>query len=123
MRNFKVTVNGVVYDVAIEETAAASVSAPAAPAASAPATAPAMEPVVAPAAASDANAVKAPFPGNVLRVNVKAGDTVKKGDVLCVIEALKMENDICAPQDGTIAFVAVSAGKSVVSDDVLVTFQ
>lgn len=123
MRNFKVTVNGVVYDVVIEETAAASVSAPAAPTASAPATAPAMETVVAPAAASDANAVKAPFPGNVLRVNVKAGDAVKKGDVLCVIEALKMENDICAPQDGTIAFVAVSAGKSVVSDDVLVTFQ
>ena len=121
MRNFKVTVNGVVYDVAIEETATASASA--APAASAPATAPAMESVVAPTAASDANAVKAPFPGNVLRVNVKAGDAVKKGDVLCVIEALKMENDICAPQDGTIAFVAVSAGKSVVSDDVLVTFQ
>ena len=86
MRNFKVTVNGVVYDVAIEETAAASVSAPAAPAASAPATAPAMEPVVAPAAASDANAVKAPFPGNVLRVNVKAGDTMKKGDVLAVAQ-------------------------------------
>ena len=61
------------------------------------------------------------MPGTINRVNVKAGDAVKKGDVLLVLEAMKMENDICAPADGTVAAVHVSQGASVKNDDVLVT--
>ena len=61
------------------------------------------------------------MPGTIVRVNVKAGDAVKKGDVLVVLEAMKMENDICAPADGTVASVAVSQGATVSTDEVLVT--
>ena len=63
------------------------------------------------------------MPGNIIKVNVKAGDSVKKGDVLCVLEAMKMENDIMAPADGTVATVEVSAGQSVQTDAVLVTLN
>ncbi len=132
MKRFNVTVNGVAYDVVIEEAgavasapvvaapvaapapvASASVAAPAAPAA-APA---------APAAQSKAGsvAVKAPMPGTILKLNVKVGDAVKSGDVVCVLEAMKMENDICAPQDGVISSVDVAQGASVATDAVIVT--
>ena len=63
------------------------------------------------------------MPGNVIKVNVKAGDAVKKGDVLCVLEAMKMEHDIMAPEDGTVATVEVTAGQSVQTDAVLVTLN
>jgi biotin carboxyl carrier protein len=63
------------------------------------------------------------MPGNIIKVNVKAGAAVKKGDVLCVLEAMKMENDIMAPADGTVATVEVSAGQSVQTDAVLVTLN
>ena len=120
MKRFNVIVNGVSYDVCVEEvgaTASAPVAAApvAAPAPAAPAAAPA------PAAKAGSVAVKAPMPGNILKINFKAGDAVKKGDVLCVLEAMKMENDICAPEDGTVASVAVAQGASVNTDDVLVT--
>ena len=119
MRKFNVTVNGTTYVVEIEElgegaTTAAPVAAPAAaPKAAAPTA----------AAPAGANAVKAPFPGNVVKVNVTAGQAVKKGDVLCVIEAMKMENEISAPADGTVASVNVQKGASVATDDVLVTLK
>lgn len=117
MKRFNVTVNGVSYDVCVEEVgASAPVAAPAPVAPAAPKAAPA--PTAAPAGSV---AVKAPMPGNLIKINCKAGDAVKRGDVLCVLEAMKMENDICAPQDGTVASVAVSQGASVNSDDVLVT--
>ena len=74
-------------------------------------------------APAGANAVKAPMPGNILKVNVKAGDTVKQGDVLVVLEAMKMENDIQAAQDGTIAAVHVSQGQTVETGDPLVSFS
>jgi biotin carboxyl carrier protein len=61
--------------------------------------------------------------GTIVRVNVKPGDAVKKGDVLAVLEAMKMENDICSPADGTVATVAVSQGASVATDEVLVTLN
>jgi biotin carboxyl carrier protein len=61
------------------------------------------------------------MPGTIVRVNVKAGDAVKKGDVLVVLEAMKMENDICAPADGTVAAVSCAQGASVATDEVLVT--
>ena len=61
------------------------------------------------------------MPGTIVRVNVKAGDAVKKGDVLVVLEAMKMENDICAPADGTVSAVVVSQGATVSTDETLVT--
>ena len=121
MKNYRITVNGVAYDVAVEEMgegAAASTPAPAA--APKPAA-----PKAVPAAAAGAGAIKinSPMPGNILSVKASAGQAVKKGDVLMILEAMKMENEICAPQDGTIASVQVSAGDSVESGDVLVTMD
>lgn len=122
MKNYRITVNGVAYDVAVEEMgegAATSAPAPAPAAAPKPAA-----PKAAPAAAG-AGAVKinSPMPGNLLSVKASAGQAVKKGDVLMILEAMKMENEICAPQDGTIASVQVAAGDSVESGDVLVTMD
>ena len=121
MRKFNVTVNGVVYEVEVEEVSGAA-SAPAAAPVAAPA-APAAAPKAAPAAAGKAGAVaiKAPMPGTILKINVKVGDSVKKGDVVCVLEAMKMENDICAPEDGVVASVEVAQGASVATDAVVVT--
>ena len=129
MRKFNVTVNGVAYDVEIEEVgavASAPVAAPAPAAAPAPVAAPAAAPAApkaAPAAQGKAGSVsiKAPMPGTILKINVKVGDAVKAGDVVCVLEAMKMENDICAPQDGVVSSVEVAQGASVATDAVLVT--
>ena len=63
------------------------------------------------------------MPGTLIKVNVKPGDAVKKGDVLCVLEAMKMENDIMAPADGTVATVEATQGSSVATDAVLVTLN
>ena len=135
MRKFNVTVNGNVYEVMVEEVgagaavaapvAAAPVAAPvAAPApAAAPVAAPAAAKPAAPAGTAGAVSVSAPMPGTILKVNVTVGQAVKKGDVLCVLEAMKMENDIPAPEDGTIASIAVQKGASVNSGDVLVTMN
>ena len=132
MRRFSVTVNGNVYDVEVEEIGAgAPAAAPAAPAAApapvatpaAPKAAPAAPKAAAPAGTAGAVSVSAPMPGNILKVNVTAGQAVKKGDIICVLEAMKMENDIPAPQDGTIASVNVQKGASVNSGDVLVTMN
>lgn len=129
MRRFNVTVNGVAYDVEIEEVGgvvSAPVAAPAPAAPAAPAAAPAAAPKAAPAAPkaqgkAGSVAIKAPMPGTILKINVKVGDSVKAGDVVCVLEAMKMENDICAPQDGVVSSVEVSQGASVATDAVLVT--
>jgi biotin carboxyl carrier protein len=124
MRRFNVTVNGVTYDVVVEEVGGAAPAAPVAAApAAAPVAAPAAAPKAAPAGAAGAVAVKAPMPGTIMKVNVAPGQAVKKGDVLCVLEAMKMENDISAPQDGTVASVNVQKGASVQSEEVLVTLN
>ena len=120
MRRFNVTVNGVTYDVVVEEVGGAAPAA--APVAAAPA-APVAAPKAAPAGNAGAVAVKAPMPGTIMKVNVAPGQAVKKGDVLCVLEAMKMENDISAPQDGTVASVNVQKGASVQSEEVLVTLN
>ena len=124
MKNYRVTVNGVAYDVVVEELNGSAAPAPvvAAPV-SAPKAAPA--PAAAPKASGNAGAiaVKAPMPGNLIKVNVKVGDAVKKGDVLCVLEAMKMENDIMAPADGVVASVEAAKGASVATDAVLVTLN
>lgn len=127
MKRFNVTVNGVAYDVTVEEVGGsapvAPVAAPAPAAAPAPVAAPA--PAAAPVAAGSAGAVevKAPLQGTVMKVNVKVGDSVKKGAAVCVIEALKMENDVPAPQDGVIASILVKSGDSVKTDEVLITMN
>ena len=118
MKNLIVTVNGVAYNVTVEEGTGAPVAA-AAPVA-APAAAPAPAPAAAPAGAVS---VTAPMPGNILDVKVKAGDSVKAGDTLLILEAMKMENEISAPQDGTIASVNVRKGDVVNSGDLLITMN
>ena len=116
MNAYKVTMNGKVYEFTIELINKDDIkAAPAAPAA--PAAAPA-----APAAAG-AVTVTSPMPGTILDVKVAAGQAVKKGDVICVLEAMKMENDIPAPADGVIASVNVQKGASVSAGDVLATLN
>ena len=120
---YKVTLNGRTYEVEVEAgkamlldeyeaiapaPAAAAPVAAAAPAAAAPAAAPA-----APAVTGAGDPGNAPMPGNILKVNVKAGDKVKSGTVLVVLEAMKMENEIMAPKDGTVTQVLVSKGSTV----------
>ncbi len=125
MKRYNVTVNGVVYDVVVEEVAGGAAPAPVA--APAPAAAPAPKAAPAPAAkpaapAGDAKcSVSAPMPGNILAVNVKVGDKVEKGAVLCILEAMKMENEVMAPEAGTVSSVAVSKGSTVQAGEVLVT--
>lgn len=123
MKNYKITVNGTTYDVAVEEVggaagAAASTSAPA----SVPAPAPAP---VAPAAAGNKGSVvvSAPMPGKILSVKTEVGKDVKKGEVLMVLEAMKMENEIVAPEDGKVASVEATVGAQVESGDTLVTLD
>ena len=123
MKNLIVTVNGVAYNVTVEEGTGAPVAAAAPVAAPAAAPAPAPAPAAAPAGAAGAVSVTAPMPGNILDVKVKAGDSVKAGDTLLILEAMKMENEISAPQDGTIASVNVRKGDVVNSGDLLITMN
>ena len=130
---YKVTLNGRVYEVEVEEDTAmlvdeyeAYVPAPApAPVAAAPAAAPAA-PVLSAniaAAATSGDAVPSPLPGTILKVNVSVGQAVKEGDVLVVIEAMKMENDVVAPRAGTITQVSVPKGATVNTGDTLVVLS
>ena len=125
MKYYNITVNGVAYSVSVEETAAGAApvaaAAPVAPAAPKAAAAPAAAPKA--AAAAGAVTVKAPMPGNILDVKVSAGASVKAGDVLVILEAMKMENEIVAPQDGTVASINVNKGDTVNSGDVLVSMN
>ena len=117
-KNADVTVNGKNYLVELEN-APAAVPAPAAPAASA---APLQTAAPAPTAASAAaHAVKTPLPGVIISIDVKAGQAVKKGQKVAVIEAMKMENDILADADGTIAEILASKGDSVLEGDDILT--
>ena len=124
MQYYNITVNGVAYSVSVEETAAGAAPVAAAPAAPKAPAAPAAAPkAAAPAGAAGAVSVKAPMPGNILDVKVAAGASVKAGDVLVILEAMKMENEIVAPQDGTVASVNVHKGDTVNSGDVLVSMN
>ncbi|MBR5804553.1 MAG: biotin/lipoyl-binding protein [Clostridia bacterium] len=109
MRNFIVNVNGTTYQISVEEIdgTAAQKAAPA------PAAAPAAAPAPAAKPSAGGNAVSSPMPGNILAVNYKAGDRVKSGDTVMILEAMKMENEILAPADGTIKDVFVQKGASV----------
>lgn len=124
MKNYTITVNGNVYDVTVEE--GASTGAPvaqAAPKAAAPKTpAPKAE---APKTSGTAGSIKvnAPMPGKIVAVKANPGDKVSRGQVILVLEAMKMENDIVAPEDGTVASVNVAVGSSVESGETIATLN
>ncbi len=123
MKTYNITVNGNTYLVNVEEVAAGAPVAAPVYAAPAPVAAPAPAPAPAPAAAGGRLKVSAPMPGSIVKVIVNAGDAVKKGDTLLVLEAMKMENEIKAPEDATVSSVAVKSGDSVSSGDLLVTLD
>ena len=114
MKKYKVTVNGTAYEIELEELTGA---APAAPAAAAPAPAPAA------AAPAGGEQVTSPMPGTILDVKVSQGASVKKGDVLMILEAMKMENEIMCPCDGKVASIHTSKGAAVESGTLLCVIQ
>ena len=114
MKKYRVTVNGTAYEIELEELTGA---APAAVAPAAPAPAPAA------AAPAGGEQVTSPMPGTILSVNVAAGDTVKRGQVLMILEAMKMENEIMCPCDGKIVSVNTSKGATVESGTLLCVIQ
>lgn len=123
---YVVTLNGKNYEVEVNETEAVvtnvsdAVYAPAPVAAPAPAAAPAPEAAPAPQAVSASGTqIVAPMPGSIININVSAGQAIKAGDVLIVLEAMKMENDITAPCDGVVKQIVTSKGATVNTDDVL----
>ncbi len=133
MKYYTITVNGNTYNVSVEEgIAAAPVSAPA-PRAAAPAPAPAApapaaekkEAAPAPVAggAEGSFKVSSPMPGKIVSIKASVGQTLKKGDVILILEAMKMENEIVAPQDGTVASINVTAGQSVDAGALLATLN
>ena len=123
MKNYTITVNGTAYNVTVQEGA----NAPAPVSAPAPAAAPAPAPAAAPALAAQGSEgsvkVEAPMPGTILDVKVSVGDSVSSGSVLCILEAMKMENEIVAPQDGTVASINVSKSDSVEAGQVIITLN
>lgn len=143
MKTYTVTVNGIAYDVAVEETTGRPVreyraAAPAPVAAPIPVAAPAAAPAPAPAAAPVEEAVspavtaggtkgrlsvESPMPGKILSVKTSVGQAVKRGDVILILEAMKMENEIVAPEDGVITSIDVSSGDSVESGTLLATLN
>ena len=120
---YKVTLNGRTYEVEVEqgkamltdeyEAYAPAPAAPAAPAAAAPAAPAAPAPAAAPAVTAAGEPVNSPMPGTILRVEIAQGAAVKEGQLLVVLEAMKMENEILAPKDGTVAQVVVQKGSHV----------
>ncbi len=132
MKKFKVTVNGIAYEVEVEEMGGAPAAAPAPQVAAAPApAAPAPTPAAAPAPAATpapaaggpipegAITAKAPMPGKISALKAEAGKAVKRGDIILVLEAMKMQNDITATADGTLHEIRVNPGDNVKTGDVL----
>ena len=117
MKKYKVTVNGTAYEIEVEEltgaAAAPASSTPAAPVSSVPAAA-------APAGAEN---ITSPMPGTILTINVTQGAAVKKGDVLMILEAMKMENEIMCPRDGRVLSVNTSKGAAVDTGTLLCVLQ
>ena len=121
MKNYTITVNGNVYDVTVEETGSTPiVAAPKRAASAAPAAKPA-----APAASAGAGSIKieAGAAGKVFKIEKKAGDAVKKGDTVLILEIMKMETPVVAPEDGTVASIDVAVGDSVESGALLATLN
>ncbi len=125
LKKYRVSVNGQSYDVSVEELGGVSAAQGAAPVVSAPVMAAPIAALVAAPAPSVASAavagtVKAPMPGTILSIKVANGQGVKRGDVLLILEAMKMENEICAPADGTVTQIRVQAGTTVNTGDPMI---
>ena len=129
MKKYQITLKGQVYELDVEEiggssapVASKTVSAPATASAPVATQAPKATPSKAApkAAPAGAQTINAPMPGKILGVNVKNGDSVKRGDVICILEAMKMQNEIMATQDGKVSDVRVAVGQTVSTGDVLV---
>ncbi len=126
MRKFNVTVNGTTYEVEVEEVettpAASAPNLASPPAAETAAPEPPAAPTPQPTApAEGATTVEAPMPGSIVSINVNTGDTVNEGDVLCILEAMKMENEIMAPKSGKVVAVCTSQGATVNTGDPLIS--
>ena len=124
MKKYNITVNGAMYEEFVEEadaTGAAPVATPA-PAAAAPAPKAAPK-AAAPAGPKGAVKVTAPMPGNILKMNVKVGDTVPANGLVCILEAMKMENEIFCEKGGVVASIDAPVGTAVQSGDVIITLN
>ena len=122
MKNYTITVNGNVYNVTVEEGVTAGAPVQAATPVAAPKAAPA--PAAAPKSTGSGSVkVNAPMPGKIVAVKANAGDAVKKGQVILVLEAMKMENDIVAPADGTVASIDTAVGNAVEAGETLATLN
>lgn len=119
MKKYNITVNGTTYEVVVEEVTSGASHTPVYSAPVSTASTPKSQPT----AVGGANKVHAPMPGTILEVKVAPGQTVKKGDVICVLEAMKMENDIPSPCDGVVASVLVQKGSTVAANDVIVSIN
>lgn len=128
MKKYNITVNGTVYEVEVEEIAADSVSAPEVPVSKPAAKAPPAPAKPAKPAAQNRPAdsgksgdikINAPMPGTILKINVTAGQQIKKGETLCLLEAMKMENEIVSPSDAVVATVDTRQGASVQTGELL----
>ena len=122
MKSYTITVNGKVYEVTVEENTGAP-KAPAAPAAPAPKAPAPAAPASAAAGKAGSVQVTAPMPGKILGVKAAVGQAVKRGEVLIVLEAMKMENEIVAPEDGTVASINVTTGSSVEAGEIIATLN
>ncbi|MDR0885873.1 MAG: biotin/lipoyl-binding protein [Clostridiales Family XIII bacterium] len=135
-KTYNITVNGTTYAVEVEETgstqgapvsaapapASPSPAAPA-PAAAAPAAEAAPAPVATSAPSADAYKIESPMPGTILDIKVTPGQAVAEGDVLLILEAMKMENEIVAPQAGTVDAIVAAKGSSVNAGDILISLK
>lgn len=124
MKKYNITVNGTTYEVIVEEVGSVT-SAPANTATPhTPVTVPAPKATAPkPSATAGSRSVSAPMPGTILNVKVSVGQAIKKGDIICVLEAMKMENDIPSPQDGVVASINVQNGSNVNANDVIITLN
>ena len=123
MKKFIVKVNGTSYEVEIEEVGSGFVSQPTQNVVTEAPKSVAEVPTKKETVVSDGTAIKAPLPGNILDIKVSEGKTVKSGDVLMILEAMKMENEILAPQDGVISSVNVTKGAAVGTGDLLAVIK
>lgn len=123
MKNYTITVNGNVYDVTVEENGAGAAAAPAPKAAPAAAPKAAPAPKAVPAAGAGSIEVKAGAAGKVFKLEASVGQSVKRGDAVVIIEAMKMEIPVVAPEDGTVASINVAVGDAIESGAVLATLN
>ncbi len=123
MKNYTITVNGNVYDVTVEEKGAGAAPAVTAAPVAAPKAAPAPAPKAAAPAGAGAIEVKAGAAGKVFKIEANVGQSVKKGDPVVIIEAMKMEIPVVAPEDGTVASIDAAVGDAIEAGAVLATLN